>query len=338
MKIGIRAYGAYVPRLRIKRSEIAKSWKSAAPPGENAVPGMDEDVITMAVEASENALAHGDLDGEVIDAIYLASTSTPYESKQSSITIAEVLGCKKEIRTMDVKGSFRSSTQAFFSAMDFIEAGKGSNCLVVASDSPNAAPGSSMELNFGAGAAAFIVSENELISEIIERYSFSTEFQDTWRKSDERYMKDLEDPRLQSLYGYQRTIPEAVNGLLKRMGVGIENFDGFAVGEEDRGMLRSLKKILKIKKDLPSIFQSVGNAGSASVFLSLANLFDDAKPGEKILVASYGSGSGSDVFALVTTPEIDKKRERLKRVSDYINKAEYIEYTEYLRLKKVLWR
>ncbi|MHC1581546.1 MAG: hydroxymethylglutaryl-CoA synthase, partial [Candidatus Syntropharchaeia archaeon] len=91
-------------------------------------------------------------------------------------------------------------------------------------------------------------------------------------------------------------------------------------------------------KDLPSIFQSVGNAGSASVFLSLANLFDDAKPGEKILVASYGSGSGSDVFALVTTPEIDKKRERLKRVSDYINKAEYIEYTEYLRLKKVLWR
>ena len=60
---GIVGYGAYAPRYRIKVEEIAKVWGADAPSykrglrlEEKSVPAPDQDVITMSVEASRNAV------------------------------------------------------------------------------------------------------------------------------------------------------------------------------------------------------------------------------------------------------------------------------------------
>ena len=60
--IGIVGYGAYIPRFRIKVEEIARSWgrdaeslKKTLCVNEKAVPGIDVDTATMAVEASKTA-------------------------------------------------------------------------------------------------------------------------------------------------------------------------------------------------------------------------------------------------------------------------------------------
>ena len=48
--VGIIGYGAYIPRYRLPASEVARIWKGEnfkGPPGEKAVAGLDEDVITM---------------------------------------------------------------------------------------------------------------------------------------------------------------------------------------------------------------------------------------------------------------------------------------------------
>ena len=58
--MGIVGYGAYVPRYRLPAAEIARVWhggEAALPVTEKAVPGPDEDTVTMSIEAARNALA-----------------------------------------------------------------------------------------------------------------------------------------------------------------------------------------------------------------------------------------------------------------------------------------
>jgi len=57
--VGIIGYGAYVPRYRIKAHEIARVWGGAEetlPIDEKAVPGLDEDTVTMSIKAARNAV------------------------------------------------------------------------------------------------------------------------------------------------------------------------------------------------------------------------------------------------------------------------------------------
>ena len=57
--VGIVGYGAYVPRYRLPATEVARVWaggEGGLPIKEKAVPGLDEDVITMSIEAARNAL------------------------------------------------------------------------------------------------------------------------------------------------------------------------------------------------------------------------------------------------------------------------------------------
>ena len=57
--VGIVGYGAYVPRYRLPAKEVARVWtggKGGLPIKEKAVPGLDEDVITMSIEAARNAM------------------------------------------------------------------------------------------------------------------------------------------------------------------------------------------------------------------------------------------------------------------------------------------
>ena len=63
--VGILGYGAYVPRYRLPGSEVARVWTGGtggSPVKEKSVAGLDEDVITMSIEAARNALARAAID------------------------------------------------------------------------------------------------------------------------------------------------------------------------------------------------------------------------------------------------------------------------------------
>jgi hydroxymethylglutaryl-CoA synthase len=68
----------------------------------------------------------------------------------------------------------------------------------------------------------------------------------------------------------------------------------------------------------------------------LAAVLDKAKPDNRILVASYGSGAGSDAYSLITTSQILDKRPNQKMTVAYQAQnrfLEYVDYTTYRRLK-----
>ena len=78
--VGIVGYGAYVPRYRIAAKEIAKVWTGGhggVPVESKSVPGPDEDVITMSLEAARNALARANIAPSDLNAVWVGSESHP---------------------------------------------------------------------------------------------------------------------------------------------------------------------------------------------------------------------------------------------------------------------
>ena len=88
---------------------------------------------------------------------------------------------------------------------------------------------------------------------------------------------------------------------------------------------------------MPSLqINKFGNTYSGSSPVGLAAVLDIAKPEERILVTSYGSGAGSDAYLLRTTSQLLDKRSRQKMNVKFQAEnpfLEYVDYTTYRRLK-----
>ena len=73
--VGIKSFGAYVPKYRLGKETA--NWGS---PSEKAVANFDEDSVTMAVAAGRHCLKG--IDPNEIDGLLFATTTPPYTEKQ----------------------------------------------------------------------------------------------------------------------------------------------------------------------------------------------------------------------------------------------------------------
>jgi 3-hydroxy-3-methylglutaryl CoA synthase len=113
---GILRYGSYVPYFRLQRAATGSGR------GERAVASYDEDALSMAVEASREALR----DGAKPDAVVFASTAPPYAEKLAAATLATACNLPHEVRTLDVGGSTRMGAGALLLGDDLARSGASS--------------------------------------------------------------------------------------------------------------------------------------------------------------------------------------------------------------------
>ena len=121
MVVGIVGYGAQIPRRRIKVEEIAKVWgadaasyKKGLELGEKSVPALDEDTITLSVEAARNAIARAGIDPQDIGAVYVGSESHPYAVKPSGTTVAEAIGATPACHCADFEFACKAGSEGMF--------------------------------------------------------------------------------------------------------------------------------------------------------------------------------------------------------------------------------
>jgi len=121
-KVGIIGYGAYIPRYRLPAAEISKVWTGApggGPVKEKSVPGLDEDVITMSIEAARNALKRAGIHAHQLRAVWVGSESHPYAVKPSGTVVAEAIGATPHIQAADWEFACKAGTEALVAAMGF---------------------------------------------------------------------------------------------------------------------------------------------------------------------------------------------------------------------------
>jgi hydroxymethylglutaryl-CoA synthase len=154
--VGIVGYGAYVPRYRLPATEIARIWtggQGGLPIKEKAVNGLDEDVITMSIEAARNSLKRAQIDPQEIRAVWVGSESHPYAVKPTSTVVAEAIGAVPHTLGADWEFACKAGTEAMQASMGFVGSGMARYALSIGMDTARHSQAARRQLADVAGGA-----------------------------------------------------------------------------------------------------------------------------------------------------------------------------------------
>lgn len=336
--VGIIGYGAYVPRYRLPAREVSRIWsggKAALPIKEKAVPGLDEDVATMSIEAARNAMARARIDAHELRAVWVGSESHPYAVKPTSTIVAEAIGAVPHTQAADWEFACKAGTEALVAAMGLVGSGMGQYAMALGMDTAQGKPGDALEYTAGAGGAAYIVGPAEESLAIINAsYSYVTDTPDFWRRPEAKYPEH--GMRFTGEPAYFKHITEAGQRLMEASGTTAKDYRWAIFHQPNTKFPQRVASLLGFTKEQTDpglLVPVIGNTYAGAALIGLTSTLDVAQPGDRILVVSFGSGAGSDAFDIVVTEELLSRRDLATKTRDYIARRTEIDYATYVRYR-----
>ena len=339
--VGIVGYGAYVPRYRLPGSEVDRVWsdgQSGSPIKEKAVPGPDEDTATMSIEAARNALARAGIDPTAIRAVWVGSESHPYAVKPTSTIVAEAIGAVPATLAADWEFACKAGTEALQAAMGLVGAGMADYALAIGMDTAQGRPGDALEYTAGAGGAAYILGPADDSLAVVEAsFSYVTDTPDFFRRPGQHYPQH--GHRFTGDPAYFKHVLASAGQLMESLGTTPADYAAAVFHQPNPKFPERAAKILGFKPEQTRtglLCPMVGNTYAGSSLLGLTAVLDDARPGDRLLLVSFGSGAGSDALSLQVTDKIEERRQRAPRTQAYIERRRAIDYGTYVRYRKKL--
>lgn len=326
---GIVAAGAYVPRTRLPLALIqGRKPKDDGP--EKAVAYGDEDAVTMAVAAALDALTG--FDRARVDSVYFASTSYELREKQGAALVAKALDLRRDVLTSDFAGSLRAGTAALEAALHAVKAGAVRTALVIASDCRMGAPRGALEAKLGDGAAAFLVGDERVIARFEGSAARADELQDQWRIDGERFTHSWED-RFVVEEGVVPNLVAVLRALFEKLGRKGGDFARAALYAHDARSHAGVAKQAGIAREalVDPLIGKLGNTGAAYAPMLLVAALEQARPGERIVCASYGDGAHA--LAFEATAAVEKQGSRLGLSGHLARRRALGSYDTYLRAR-----
>jgi hydroxymethylglutaryl-CoA synthase len=337
-QIGIVGYGAYVPRYRLPASEVSRVWtdgQGGLPVKEKAVAGLDEDVATMSIEAARNALLRAGISPSDIRAVWVGSESHPYAVKPTSTIVAEAIGAVPNVQAADWQFACKAGTEAMVAAIGFTGSGMADYALAIGMDTAQGRPGDALEYTAGAGGAAFLLGPAENSLAVIEsNYSFVTDTPDFWRRAYQKYPEHGQ--RFTGEPAYFKHIYEAGKALMEATETTPQDYQYAVFHQPNTKFPQRVGAQLGFSKEqiAPGLLVPViGNTYAGAAMIGLTAILDVAEPDQRILMVSFGSGAGSDAFAIRVTEAIQERRDRAPKTGDYIARRTEIDYATYTRMR-----
>jgi hydroxymethylglutaryl-CoA synthase len=340
---GIVGYGAFIPRNRIKAAEIANQWgkdprsiERGLLLKEKSVPGLDEDTITISVEAGRSAIERAGIDPTLIGALYIGSESHPYAVKPSGTIAIEALGIGPEVHVADFEFACKAGTEAMFVAYSLVEAGQTEYAMGIGADTSQGAPNDALEFSASAGGAAYIFGKKKLLADVLDTYSYTSDTPDFWRREGEFYPRH--GGRFTGEPAYFKHVMSATKGILEKTGFKPSDFRHVVLHMPNGKFPLSAGKQMGFKKEqleVGWIVNKMGNTYSGSSPTGLAAILDIAEPDDLILITSFGSGAGSDSFVLKATDLLPKRQGLAPTVRSMLdNPRRYLTYGEYAKYRE----
>ena len=339
--VGIIGYGAYVPRYRLPAEEVNRVWhggEDVLPVTEKAVPGPDEDTVTMSIEAARNALLRADIDPGELRAVWVGSESHPYAVKPTSTIVAEAIGATPGSLGADFQFACKAGSEAIQAAIGLVGSHMADYAMAIGMDTAQGRPGDALEYTAGAGGAAYILGPGEESVAVLEAScSYISDMPDFWRRQHQRYPNH--GGRFTGEPAYFHHLESAARELLDALGRQPADYQ-WAVFHQP-----NVAFPLKVAADLgftreqlrPGLLvNEIGNTYAGSSLVGLAAVLDVAQPGQRVLHCSFGSGAGSDAFSWVMTERLSEGRSRAPLTRTYVERRKVIDYALYARYREKL--
>jgi hydroxymethylglutaryl-CoA synthase len=287
---GIAAVGAHAPLLRLDRASAARALKFSGLGGRGAgfraVAGWDEDALTMALEAAR-------VPNRKPDAVNFASTSAPFLERSHSTLLIDALALPPETRGHDVAGSRRCAVSALLDAL----LGRGET-LIAAGERRPGRPGNALHLMQGDGGAAALVADGGA-ARLIGWASLSHDLVDVYasREHPEPYPYEERFVRETSV---AKVIAPAIRAALSRAGLEPSAISLAAVHEPLAGAWKDIARVTGIGAPnlATEVAQCLGDLGAAHALFAFALASTKAKPGDRVLLAGFGSGCDALIFEM----------------------------------------
>ena len=308
MSSGILSYGIYTPRRRLQRNAIHQSNKWYAPglgglaKGEKAISNWDEDPITMAVEAGRYCMQG--LDRSQIQSLSLASTTLPFADRSNSGVVKEALNLSDSVMSADRTGSLRAASSLLMESLQL-----DNTRLCLAADRRLSKVASADEMNYGDAAVGVLTGTGDVIAKYLGGFSKTIDFVDHYRETgadfdyawEARFVRDE---------GYQKILGSTITTALENLNLSSDAIDHAVICAPLRGVPQKLASLAGIATDAvaDTLLASIGDTGVSHPLLMLATTLQKAKPGEKVLLASFGQGA--DVMVFETTGLLQTVNER----------------------------
>jgi hydroxymethylglutaryl-CoA synthase len=298
------------------------------------VPGLDEDVATMSIEAARNALNRAQIDPQDLGAIWVGSESHPYAVKPTGTIVGQAIGTSSSFTAADLEFACKAGTAAIQACLGLVSSNFIDLGLAIGTDVSQGAPGDMLENTAAAGGAAYLIGSRDLAAEIEGFYSFTTDTPDFWRRDGMPYPEH--GGRFTGEPAYFKHVTSAAKGLMEQLATKPKDYD-YAVFHQPNGKfpVRVAKMLGFTKEQIEPglVVPMIGNTYSASSLIGLAATLDIARPGSRIFMTSFGSGAGSDAFSFSVTDKIDEIRFTAPSVRDYVGNAQYLDYAMYAKHK-----
>ena len=352
--IGIKSYGAYLPKYLLPRDLIAKAWDFPAVPGNKAIANIDEDSLTMSVEAGLDCLTN--IDPKSIDGLFFASTTQVYTEKSSSSFIATVLDMRDDITTIDFTDSLKAGTSALTRAYDTIKANPEiKSILIIAADTREAEPSTMWEYGFADGAAALLVAEdNDLPIIIDDYYTVSANVTGPWKRAKEDKFIRTFEVKMDARF-YVENITKVMAEIMKRNNLTPETVDVAAYYYNNPRLHSKVSKMMKFGQGVAQngFFFQVGDTGTSMPFMLLISALKRPKEAAKIILAGFGDGADAILMHIQDRKAVrelsknhmgivghQKSMNLLKNYNIFIENRQYLEKDRFTRKSSAvtLWR
>ena len=305
-----------------------------------AMPGHDEDVVTLAAEAAKPIIDRYGTDG--IDTIMFATETGVDQSKSAGLYLQGLLGLPANVRNVELKQACYSATAALQMACAHVARKPDRKVLVIASDIARYDLDSSGEATQGAAAVAMLVTANPTLLEIgTVSGLFSEDIMDFWRPNHRR--TPLVDGKYSALR-YLNALVEAWRDYRANGGLDYDAFAHFCyhlpfsrMGEKaHRHLAKEAQATSNLDMALPGMIynRQVGNSYTASMYLAILSTLENSDAdltGSSFGLFSYGSGATGEFF---DAKVVAGYRDHLftARHRELIENRDPVSYDEYVAL------
>lgn len=315
MEIGIDKIGFYTPQyfvdmneLAVARDEDPAKYTIGIGQDEMAVAPLTQDAVSLAGNAALNILT--DEDRESIDLVLFATETGVDHSKAGGVYLHELLGLKREARSIELKQACYSATAGLQLARGHIALHPKSKVLVLASDIARYGLGTPGEVTQGAGAVAFIVSADPKILAIDpENAMLTKDIMDFWRPIYSEYAFVDGHYSNEQYIEYFQTV---WNEYQEKTNLSIDDFEALCfhlpytkMGRKaleasyQEGLGKNEERIMKNYEASTKYSRRVGNIYTASLYLGFISLLEheELADGARLGFFSYGSGGVGEFFS-----------------------------------------
>jgi len=261
-----------------------------------------------------------------------AAKAIPYVVKPTATIVGQALGMSCHYTAADLQFACKAGTAALITCYGLVKSGTVAYGLALGADTAQAKPGDVLEYSAGAGGAAYIIGSDEqkFIATIDTISSMTTNTPDFWRRNHESYPSHA--VRFTGEPAYIKHVIASTQQIMDQEHCTPQNFD-HVVFHQPNGKFPVLVArrlgFTETQLRLGLLVSSIGNCYSASSLIGLSAVLDGAREGQKILLTSYGSGSGCDSMIITTTKRLSFVQKVATTTQEYIQKKRYISYHEY---------